>query len=221
MESWRRSVGWCALSTSLAAARRAVCARARACSSRVRALDGCGARLCHAAHTCASSAWQVHAGEAAMDGDEIEGGTVRAVLLARGRPPGRMRSSARVLASRALSMAAVLGSWHASPCILPAQQATSKRRRLDDCQNEECRLPRAGFPPSAPYASIRINKDNYTKYPPSAKLNSREWTRKRRKCCGRYDAHERSAPAIWYYQFTGEDECALGLRSGLVRATQG
>ena len=61
----------------------------------------------------------------------------------------------------------------------------------------------------------QITKDNYTQYPPSAKLNCREWTSKRRARCGRYDADEHSDPAIWYYQFTGESERALGLRSGL------
>ena len=68
-------MGRCALSTSLAAARRAVCARARACSSRGRSRWlRCSA---HGARLCAS--WQVRAGEAAMGGDEIESGTVRAV----------------------------------------------------------------------------------------------------------------------------------------------
>ena len=39
----------------------------------------------------------------------IESGTVRAVPLAGGRSPGRVRSSVRVLESRMLSMAALLG----------------------------------------------------------------------------------------------------------------
>ena len=71
VESWRRNVvGRCALSTSLAAARRAVCARVRACSSRGRSRWlRCSA---HGARLCAS--WQVRAGEAAMGGDEIESG---------------------------------------------------------------------------------------------------------------------------------------------------
>ena len=141
-------MGRCALSTSLAAARRAVCARARACSSRGR------------------SRW--------------------------------LRCSAH-------------GACLCAPCL----QAPSKRTRVDDCHNVECRRPRAGFPPSEPHAPERITKENYTSYPPSAKLNCREWTSKRRSCCGRYNADEHSDPAIWYYQFTGESECALGLRSGL------
>jgi hypothetical protein len=87
--------------------------------------------------------------------------------------------------------------------------------RVNDCHNLECRLPRAGFPPSEPHAAERITKENYTLYPPNAKLNCREWTSKRRSCCGRYNADEYSEPAIWYYQFTGESERALGLRSGL------
>ena len=46
----RSRVGRCALSTSLAAARRAVCARARARARVAGALDGCAARL--TAHAC-------------------------------------------------------------------------------------------------------------------------------------------------------------------------
>ena len=108
-------MGRCALSTSLAAARRAVCARARACSSRGRSRWlRCSA---HGARLCAS--WQVRTGEAAMGGDEIESGTVRAVPLAGGRSPGRVRSSVRVLESRMLSMAALLGSRRTLVCILP------------------------------------------------------------------------------------------------------
>ena len=54
-----------------------------------------------------------------MGGDEIESGTVRAVHLAGGRSPGRVRSSVRVLESRMLSMAALLGSRRTLVCILP------------------------------------------------------------------------------------------------------
>ena len=58
-----------------------------------------------------------------MGGDEIESGTVRAVHLAGGRSPGRVRASARVLESRTLSMAALLGSRRTLVCILPAGTA--------------------------------------------------------------------------------------------------
>mgnify|MGYP006974827944 FL=1 len=51
---------------------------------------------------------------------EEKRGTVRAVHLAGGRSPGRVRSSARVLESRTLSMAALLGSRRTLVCILPA-----------------------------------------------------------------------------------------------------
>ena len=51
---------------------------------------------------------------------EEKRGTVRAVHLAGGRSPGRVRSSARVLESRVLSMAALLGSRCTLVCILPA-----------------------------------------------------------------------------------------------------
>ena len=50
---------------------------------------------------------------------EEKRGMVRAVPLAGGRSPGRVRSSgARVLESRALSMAALLGSRRTLVCIL-------------------------------------------------------------------------------------------------------
>ena len=49
---------------------------------------------------------------------EEKRGTVRAVHLAGGRSPGRVRSSARVLESRTLSMAALLGSRRTLVCIL-------------------------------------------------------------------------------------------------------
>ena len=51
---------------------------------------------------------------------EEKRGTVRAVHLTGGRSPGRVRSSARVLVSRALSMAALLGSLRTLVCIMPA-----------------------------------------------------------------------------------------------------
>ena len=54
---------------------------------------------------------------------EEKRGTVRAVHLTGGRSPGRVRSSARVLESRALSMAALLGSRRTLVCILPAGTA--------------------------------------------------------------------------------------------------
>ena len=145
---------------------------------------------------------------------EEKRGTVRAVHLAGGRSPGRVRSSARACSSRGRSRW-LRCSAHGACLCASCPQAPSKRMRVDDCQNEECRRPRAGFLPSAPHAPETITKDNYTKYPPSAKLNCREWTSKRRSCCGRYNADEHSDPAIWYYQFTGESERALGLRSGL------
>ena len=50
---------------------------------------------------------------------EEKRGMVRAVPLAGGRSPGRVRSSARVLESRTLSMAALLGSRRTLVCILP------------------------------------------------------------------------------------------------------
>ena len=51
---------------------------------------------------------------------EEKRGTVRAVHLAGGRSPGRVRSSAHVLESRTLSMAALLGSLRMLVCIMPA-----------------------------------------------------------------------------------------------------
>ena len=50
---------------------------------------------------------------------EEKRGTVRAVHFAGGRSPGRVRSSVRVLESRMLSMAALLGSRRTLVCILP------------------------------------------------------------------------------------------------------
>ena len=74
---------------------------ARACSSRGRSRWlRCSA---HGARLCAS--WQVRAGEAAMGGDEIESGTVRAVHLAGGRSPGRVGRAPRVLKSIFLTLA--------------------------------------------------------------------------------------------------------------------
>ncbi len=49
---------------------------------------------------------------------EEKRGTVRAVHLAGGRSPGRVRSSARVLESRTLSVAALLGALPTLVCIL-------------------------------------------------------------------------------------------------------
>ena len=60
---------------------------------------------------------------------EEKRGMVRAVPLAGGRSPGRVRSSVRVLESRMLSMAALLGCCR-SACCYPRVACTHLRVQI-------------------------------------------------------------------------------------------
>ena len=86
---------------------------------------------------------------------EEKRGMVRAVPLAGGRSPGRVRSSVRVLESRMLSMAALLGSRRTLVCILAGAYRRSSHGWRRDREWDGARCPPRWRPLAGPCALER------------------------------------------------------------------